>query len=155
MTRFHYRDPLLVWLLPAAYACHLLEEFFGGFPDWIAMVAGRPLTTSAFVAINTVAMGIFVLASHLATTRESRGWMAIALATVLFVNALAHILGTLVFGSYSPGLLTAVILYLPLSQLVLLRAWYQAGAATLRLGVLAGLALHALVVPVVLAATRP
>jgi hypothetical protein len=79
------------------------------------------------------------------------GWTAVAIATVLFVNALAHVFGTLMTRTDSPGLFTAVVLYLPLSQLVLARAGAQAEGAAFRDGVLAGLVLHVLVVTVALA----
>jgi hypothetical protein len=144
--RWHYRDRLLVWLLPLAYACHILEEWFGGFPEWLAVIAGSPLPRAAFVVINGVAIALMILAARAATQRESHGWMAIAIATILLVNGIAHILGSLVTGTYSPGLFTGVILYLPLAQLVLLRAWSQAGKGMFGSGVAAGLALHALVV---------
>src|SRR5687767_11837991 len=116
--RWHYRDPLLVWLLPIAYACHLVEEWLGGFRLWMAAVTGAPIPAAAFVAINAVAFVLFLAAGRETTRRESAGWMAVAMATILLVNGVAHILGTLAFGSYSPGLITSVILYLPLSQLV-------------------------------------
>ena len=152
--RWHYRDRLLVWLLPLAYACHILEEWFGGFPEWLAVIVGSALPRPAFVVINTAAMAAMILAARAATQRESRGWMAIAIATILLVNGLAHILASVVTGTYSPGLVTSVVLYLPLAQLALLRAWSQADGAMFGRGVAAGLALHAFVFVLVLGITR-
>lgn len=152
--RWHYRDPLLVWLMPSSYALHILEEWVGGFPEWIAMVAGASLPRPAFVVINAVAIALMIAAARAATQRESNGWMAVAIATILFVNALAHAAGSLVTGVYSPGLFTGVVLYLPLSQLVLLRAWRQADRDVLRRGLVAGIALHTLVFGVALAIAR-
>lgn len=145
---------MLVWLLPAAYACHLVEEWIGDFPRWIAVATGSPLPSAAFVAINAVAFALFLAATRAATRHESGGWLAIVMATILFINAFAHIAGTLVFGSYSPGLVTGVVLYLPISQLVLIRAWYQADPNVFGRGMLAGAALHALLIPIVLTASR-
>ncbi len=68
--------------------------------------------------------------------------MAIAIATVLLVNGLAHIAGTLVTRTYSPGLVTGVVLYLPIAPLVLFRARSQAAFGR---GVAAGVALHGVV----------
>jgi hypothetical protein len=147
-VRWHYRDPLLVWLLPVSYALHVLEEWFGGFPEWTAIVVGSPLPRGAFVVINAVAFAAMILATRATTRRESNGWMGIAIATILLVNGIAHILGSLVTGTYSPGLLTGTILYLPLAQLTLLRAWAQTEGAMFGKGVMTGIALHALVVVV-------
>ena len=145
---------MLVWLLPLAYACHLVEEWLGGFRLWIAAVAGAPMPAAAFVAINTVGFVLFLAAARRTTQRESSGWIGVAMATILLVNGMLHVVGTLVAGSYSPGLITSVILYLPLSQLLLLRAWYQADRALLGRGILTGIALHALVGLVVFAVAR-
>src|SRR5688500_17669190 len=105
--RWHYRDPLLAWLLVAAYAAHILEEWLGGFPQWLAVVAGAPLPRGAFLAINALALGVVIAATRVATRGDSRGWIVIAMAAVLFVNALLHILGSVVTGTYSPGLFTS------------------------------------------------
>jgi hypothetical protein len=74
--------------------------------------------------------------------------MAIAVAVVLGVNGVAHLLASLATRTYSPGLITGVVIYLPLAKLVLMRAWLQAGPAAWRLGVASGLAFHAAVVVV-------
>ena len=152
--RWHYRDPWLAWLLPLAYGLHVLEEWFGGFPEWVAQVVGSPLPRDGFIVVNAIAMVLAVAATRAATAREDYGWAGIAVATVLFVNAFSHMLGTAVTRSYSPGLLTAVVLYLPIAGLVLLRAGTQAAPAMFRRGLIAGFALHALVFVVAFLLTR-
>ena len=146
--RWHYRDAALVWLFPLSYALHILEEWFGGFPEWVALVAGAALPRPAFIAINVIAMAMMVLAARAAIAHEKWGWTATAIATVLFVNGLAHIIGSLVTRGYSPGLFTGVVLYLPIGQLALWRAWEQAPRSTFVTGVIAGLIAHAVVVAV-------
>ena len=143
--RWQYNDPLLAWLLVGAYGVHILEEWFGGFPEWLAVVAGAPLPRGAFLAINAVALLVAIAGTRVATRNVSRAWIAIALAAVLFVNALLHILGSVVTGTYSPGLFTSVILYVPLGGLALLRAWYQAPDGWFVRGILVGLGVHAFV----------
>jgi hypothetical protein len=147
-VRWHYRDPALVWLFVAAYVAHLLEEFFGGFPEWFGVVLGRPLPIPAFLLINGVALVAMILAVRAATRRESLGWLAIAVATVLLVNGVLHLLASLAWGQYSPGLITGVVVYVPLGLLALLRAWHQVPEPFFWRGVAAGLAAHAIVIVV-------
>jgi Protein of unknown function with HXXEE motif len=64
---------------------------------------------------------------------------------VLLVNGVVHVAGSILTGTYSPGLITGVVLYLPLGQLALIRAWHQAPPRMFLHGVLAGLAAHAVV----------
>ena len=152
--RWDYRDPPLAWLLVAAYAAHIAEEWFGGFPQWLALLAGTPLPRGAFVVINAVGMALMIVATRAATEREARGWMTIAIAALLFTNGVLHILGSIATGSYSPGLFTGVILYLPLGQLALIRAWQQAPDGFFARGVFAGLGAHAVVSIVAFAMAR-
>jgi hypothetical protein len=142
---WHYRDPALVWLLVAAYAAHIVEEWLGGFPEWLRLVGGAPLPRNAFIVINAIAMAAIIAATRAATRRDSLGWLAIAVAALLFVNGVLHILGSVATGAYSPGLVTGVIFYLPLGQLSLMRAWQQAPDGFFARGVLTGLGVHALV----------
>ena len=143
--RWRYNDPPLVWLFVAAYLAHVVEEFLGGFPSWLATIFGRPLSYEAFLVINAVGLGVMIVAARFATRRESSGWLAIGIATVAFANGLLHLVGSLFTATYSPGLTTGVVLYLPLGQLALLRAWHQVPESFFWKGVAAGLAAHAVV----------
>jgi hypothetical protein len=146
-VRWHYRDPLLLWLFPAAFAAHVVEESLAGetFPVWLARVAGEPLPFGAFLVINLVGVIVVAGAVGAATRRESAGWLAVAIATLVSLNALLHLAGTVVTAAYSPGLITAVVLYAPLGGLTLLRAGHQMPRAPFLSGVCAGVLAHALV----------
>ena len=80
--------------------------------------------------------------------------MAIAIATILLVNTAAHAAGALITRAYAPGLVTAVVFYVPLGMLALIRAFDQADRASLARGVVAGVAVHALVFVLAFASTR-
>ena len=146
--RWHYRDTLLVSLFPVAFAFHIIEEWVGGFPEWVALVAGGELPRTAFISINGTAMAVMLVGVRATIANEKNGWVGIAIATVLLVNGFAHIAGSLVTRSYSPGLFTGVVLYLPLAQLALIRAWLQSSRGLFARGLLVGLAAHALVLAV-------
>jgi hypothetical protein len=154
--RLHYRDPPLLWLFVPAYLAHLSEEVLAGpgFAAWIARVIGGPLPMTAFLTINAAALAALIAGVRAAVRREEAGWAAVAIATIAVTNAVAHLLGSAVTRAYSPGLVTGVVLYLPLGSIALLRAGYQAKGRTFRLGVASGLLLHALVFAVVFASTR-
>jgi hypothetical protein len=151
-VRWQYNDPPLVWLFVGAFAAHVAEEFLGGFPEWFRLIAGRPLPTGDFLVINGVALVLMVVAARAATRRDSLGWLVIGIATIALVNGLAHFLASLATARYAPGLITSVVLYLPLSQLALIRAWHQVPRPFFWRGVLAGLAAQAVVTSVAIAA---
>ncbi|HEV3486821.1 MAG TPA: HXXEE domain-containing protein [Vicinamibacterales bacterium] len=154
--RWHYRDAALLWLFPPAYLLHVAEELWGGpgFPQWLAMVAGQPLPYAAFAVINTIGMIVLIVGVRAAARHEASGWIAVAIATVATVNALLHIGGSLLTGTYSPGLITAVVLYVPLGQLLLIRALHQADRRGFARGIVVGVLIHAVVSAIALALAR-
>jgi uncharacterized protein with HXXEE motif len=152
-VRWHYRDAGLLWLFVPAYGVHLVEEWLGGFPAWIATVVGRPLPGTAFLIINAVAMVLVVIGIRAAVSAERYGWIGVAIATVFLINTVSHLAGSLVTGTYSPGLLSAVILYVPLALLTLTRAVDQAPRDHVLRGAIVGAVIHFIVFIVAFAAT--
>jgi hypothetical protein len=155
-VRWHYRDPLLLWLFVPAYLVHLAEEYWAGpgLPAWFARILGRELPEAAFVAINGAAFVLLIAAVRAAARREAAGWIAVAVATVVSLNAVLHLLGALATASYSPGMISGVVVYLPLGLLTLIRAGHQQAPPAFARGIAAGIAFHALVIAVAYASTR-
>lgn len=152
--RWHYRDAGLLWPFVPAFVLHVAEEWFADFPNWTARVAGRAMPDAAFLAINAVALVLLIYGIVRATRHEDQGWIAVTIATIALVNLLTHAAGAVVTRSYTPGLVTAVIFYVPLGSLTMVRALDQASPAQLRHGVVWGFLLHALVFLAAFAATR-
>jgi hypothetical protein len=153
-VRWHYRDAGLLWLFVPAYAAHVGEEWIGGFPRWIGTIVGRPLPTGAFFIVNGVALLLVVAGIRAAIREDKYGWIAVAVATVALVNTAAHAAGAALTGSYSPGLITAVVLYVPLGSLALIRALDQAPRPQVTRGIVAGLLIHAAVFLLAFTLTR-
>lgn len=152
--RWHYRDAGLLWPFVPALAIHVAEEWFAGFATWVAQIAGRPMSDAPFIAINVIAMLLLIVGVRAATRRESNGWIAVTIATIALINTVSHAAGSLVTGSYSPGLFSAVVLYVPLGSLTMIRALDQAPRAAVTRGVMVGIVVHALVFAIAFAATR-
>lgn len=111
----------LLRLLPAAALAHIVEEFVwpGGFRDWYARY--RPETRTSFTPRYAILVNsIFVLAcaAPLATAPAPDGvalWLTMAALQV--GNALFHLRATFAMREYSPGVVTATLLYLPLAAI--------------------------------------
>lgn len=152
--RWHYRDAGLLWLFVPAYLVHVGEEWVGGFPEWIGTVVGGALPAAAFLILNGVAL-VLVVAGIVAAIREDRyGWIAVAIATIVLINTVVHAAGAALTGSYSPGLVSAVVLYVPLGSLAMIRAIDQASRTQLARGIVAGFLIHAIVGLIVLTLAR-
>ena len=150
--RASYRDRWLLWSLVVAYGVHVAEEWYLGFPAWVTLVIARPLPETAFVIINSVAMFLMIVGIGLATRSEEYGWAAVLIATIQLVNTAAHVGGVALTGSYAPGVVSALLLYVPLAGLVLRRAAPE--ASHFARGVVGGVLVHAAVVMVAFLAAK-
>lgn len=111
--------PTLAILLAAAAMLHVTEEFLfpGGFTEWYARLipprTEKKNTGGFLVWINTFMMCAIAYAIHLGDTSSGHViWYDIA--AILTANACLHIWGTFKLKAYSPGVVTAVLLYIPL-----------------------------------------
>ena len=111
----------LVWLMPAAYLLHIVEEYLGGFPAWVTHDVHGRFDNVAFAANNLAFMAI-LLALVYANCRKqtlARSSALVAFASAnLFWDALFHLGMTPVLDRYSPGLVTAMLLYYPICLLI-------------------------------------
>lgn len=101
----------LLWLLTALYAAHILEEYQLGWRSWAQKTIGIPVTWTDFYLTNAA---VIVLSVCLA----SIGWRVPAISLIypglMLINAIFfHIIPTIWMRQISPGVFTAVVLFLP------------------------------------------
>ena len=135
----------LGWLFPVTYLVHILEEWFGGFPAWFARVMGAGLTEETFLWLNAAALAGMTLGVVLAYSSGRLRWLFVSFGTVTLVNGAAHVAASLATLSYSPGVVSGALLWLPLAFVTL-----RAGRASLTrrsfvAGIVVGALMHAAV----------
>ena len=135
-----------VWLFPLSYLVHITEEYLGDFPRWISRIWGVETSSANFLSWNGAALALMTVSVLVVLKTRSFRWLIVAFGTSVLINALAHLLGTIVTGSYSPGLVSGLVLFLPLGAVTLRRAWVGINRRTFRVGVIVGLLMHAAVV---------
>ncbi|POH58181.1 HXXEE domain-containing protein [Arthrobacter glacialis] len=111
----------IIWLMPAAYLLHIVEEYAGNFPAWVSEDVHGKFNYFGFDTNNIMFM-IVLLTLVTLNFRKASTRTAIALTVFasanLFWDALFHLFMTPLLDRYSPGLVTAVLLYVPISLLV-------------------------------------
>jgi hypothetical protein len=129
----------LAWLGMAAYAMHILEEYALDWRNWARNVLGLPVEWSDFYVTNAVVVALGIAQAMLAPTLPL---IVLSYAGLEFINAvLMHVRPFIQSkGRFSPGLVSAVCLFLPLSVATYWTAWVTgiAGAGELVLGLLIG-----------------
>ena len=114
---------LLSWLIPVTYLIHIAEEYWGGegYPAYIYRLRGVYLPPSRFLVAQAIGFVLVVMAVILARQFNFPTMMLVILYTTVMGNALTHTFGALTTLSYNPGLLSSLLIWLPLAVFVLAR----------------------------------
>ncbi|HEX8144890.1 MAG TPA: HXXEE domain-containing protein [Pyrinomonadaceae bacterium] len=112
-----------IWLFPAVYLLHIAEEHWGGggFSAYLARTRGVELSPLKFLVMNAVGWSLMTAGLLLALRLKFAEWMMVCLATVVFINGLAHTINAVLRAEYNPGLVTGLLLFIPLGASVLAR----------------------------------
>jgi hypothetical protein len=112
-----------VWLFPVTYVAHASEEYWanGGFINWLASVSGIVVARELFAVAAVIGLIVIAAAAYLARARGNR-MLVIALTSFILTNGLVHVVGTAMTRSYSPGLISSVLIWLPLGVVAMRRA---------------------------------
>jgi hypothetical protein len=103
-----------LWLATAAYAIHMLEEFILNWRDWARAVIKLPVDWSDFYVTNGIVVVLGITAANLAVAAPT---IALAFPALMVINAVVfHVAQMLrTRGRFSPGVVTAVVLLLPVA----------------------------------------
>ena len=107
-----------LWALPLAYAVHIPEEFFAGFPAWMSRHMHADMDNQGFWLNNSLFMAILLSLSLWASRSRSSLAAFVFLSWAsgnLFWNFIFHVVTTVYADSYSPGLVSASLLYYPVA----------------------------------------
>ena len=107
--------PRALLLAPFIFVCHFLEES-PRFVEWFNAHVPRGITPGLFLRVNVSALVITLIVVGIEWVSRSSFSLTFAMAWLSFLmlaNAVLHIAGALVDRQYVPGLVTAVLLYIP------------------------------------------
>jgi len=109
-------DLTILWLVPVAYGIHIIEET-PRFVPWAKRYFSAPSTFGEFILGNVIFMAYVIISVFLATVYTSEWTLVLGLSTAawIFSNFTIHAYYTLTTGEYSPGVVTAGALYVPIA----------------------------------------
>ena len=111
----------VLWVATGVYGLHMIEETIYDWHVWVRRVLKLPAEMNEFYLVNAIVALLGISCSMI-------GWQSATLSLIfpafMLVNAiLFHILPVLITKQYSPGVFTAVVLFLPVGT------WAYAAAA--------------------------
>lgn len=133
-------------LLPLTYLLHIAEEYSAGesFFVWTSRL-GWPLSEQRFLVLNGIALAVMT-GAVMASTRWRHARIAIpAFGFAVMLNGMAHAVASVVTSSYSPGLVTGLVVWVPLGTFTLRRCWTSMPRRRFAGGIALGAGAHLLV----------
>ena len=126
----------LQWLFPLAVTIHNLEEAIW-LPRWSALHPAyvpwqiSPLAFRIGVVLLTAAAFFITAKSVRAIGKRVWTYLLLAYVAAMFLNVFVpHLLGSLYLRAYTPGVVSAVVVVLPVTALLLIRAVRERTIAT-------------------------
>jgi hypothetical protein len=105
----------MLLLAAVFYVAHILEEA-PGYIRWFNTLVAPPMPEGNLLQLNAPSLAVTTVLAIIASTTLRRGALLVLFAWLsyfMFANALFHIVATIRLAQYSPGVITAVVLYLP------------------------------------------
>jgi hypothetical protein len=104
---------LPLWILTGAYALRIVEEYRCGWLDWAQRLSGLRMRKSEFFIANFFVVVLGVVCSILG---YGHPLLSLIFAGLAIINALTAHIGTIIVKRvWSPGLITSIVLFIPLS----------------------------------------
>lgn len=110
---------ILIWTLPVSFCLHILEEFIfpRGFIKWYHHYRPQFAAVKPFHYFKVNAIGFLAILATAIVVSMGKGYGGFLLVwSFLSCNALfTHVSGAIKTRQYSPGMITGILLYLPLT----------------------------------------
>jgi hypothetical protein len=127
-----------LWLFPAAYLLHIVEETWG-----VGVPHGINLSLAQFFVLSGAAWALLVVGVVLARRFGFSQFLQVCLATVFLANGFSHIVNSAVFAGYDAGVITGALVFIPLGALTLFTLRKEMARRRYFVAVAAGLLMQA------------
>ncbi len=109
------------WLFPVTYLLHIAEEYCGGegYSAYLLRLRGIQLSPARFLMVHGIGLALMIVGIILARRLQFPNLLSVILGTVVLVNGLTHTILSLTYTEYVPGLITSILLWIPLGIVTL------------------------------------
>jgi hypothetical protein len=104
------------WVFPATYLLHIAEEYWGGegYSVYLLRLRGVQLSPTQFLLVHAIGLALMIVGIILAGRLRFPNLLTVILGAVVLINGLTHLLLSLAHTEYVPGLVTSILLWIPL-----------------------------------------
>ena len=126
----NFQFPDAIYILCIMYAIHMVEEFTCGFVGWANVYLGKFNWIQNIIG-NSIFMIALIWSCYMYCLDPVKNlWLGMCGAWWVLSNAFIHISATIMGRQYSPGVVTATIIYVPLGIYFFIR-WAEMGVLTI------------------------
>jgi hypothetical protein len=111
-----------MWLFPVAYLFHILEEHWADFNGWVAELWQVESSDAYFLIWNFMALLGMTVSVCLVLKTKSWRWLILGFGWSVLGNGLLHLWASIRNPTYTPGVLTSLVCWLPLGVYTIWRA---------------------------------
>jgi hypothetical protein len=111
------------WLFPLTYIIHIGEEFYGGegYPAYLKRLRGVEMSPTKFLVGQAIGLALIVVGILIARRLSFPRQLLVILGTVVLINGLSHLVTSSYYREYGPGLISGVLIWIPLGLATLIR----------------------------------
>jgi hypothetical protein len=140
-----------LWLSVAfvlSYFIHVCEETWGGFATWSQTAINSSIAEGEFLYYNLWGLLLTLFAVIITRLMGGHAFLLTVLSSTFFTNSLLHILASILSFSYSPGLISSLLLWIPLPIFTFVKLRKSMSRSKLNLASLLGLLANLIVISV-------
>lgn len=111
------------WLFPITYLLHIAEEYGcgEGYSAYLLRLRDIQLSPARFLLIQGMGLALMIVGIILARHLQFPNLLSVILGAVVLANGLIHTALSLSYLEYVPGLITSLLLWIPLGIATLVR----------------------------------
>lgn len=111
-----------MWLFPATYLIHIAEEYWGGegYTAYLYRLRGVHLSTGRFFFFQGLGVVLICIGIVLSLQLRWPRFMLAIMGALVLSNGVTHTVTALRHGGYGPGLVSCVLIWIPLGLVTLI-----------------------------------
>jgi hypothetical protein len=116
-----------MWLFPVTYLIHIAEEYWGGegYSAYLFRLRGVHLSPTRFLVLQSFGVVMIVAAVTLSQQLRFPRFMLGVLGALVLCNGITHTVTALSHGGYGPGLVSCILIWIPLGLVTLFLLYGQ------------------------------
>lgn len=111
-----------LWLFVITYVVHIAEEYWGGggYSAHLLRTKGVYMSSSRFLIVQAVGVALMIAGVLIAKRLRFPNALAIIYGATVLGNAATHMVNSLRTFQYEPGLISSILVWLPLGLFTIL-----------------------------------